>query len=360
MVIPRDRTTGITVLVTGAGAPGVRGTLYALRKNADRRPVRIIGVDADLGAVGRFLVDRFYQVPAPEDPSYLDELFGICRRESVCAIVPQTTREIAVLSRNLHAKDIGDIRIMVSSGDAIETANNKWLLLEKFRELGLPCPEYQIARCESDLLRAVEQLGYPDRPVVVKPPVSSGMRGVRILRREAWDVQRFLTEKPMGLEISLQDLLAILHRGPGWPELLVMEWLPGPEYSVDAFRGERVEIALPRLREQIRSGITFRSRTAYRDDMVQFTLRAARAIGLRYAFGFQFKLDAAGMPKVLESNPRVQGTMVASVFSGANVIWMGVKELLGEIIEQPPQMVVSQFLRFWGGVGVVGECVDEV
>jgi carbamoyl-phosphate synthase large subunit len=164
----------------------------------------------------------------------------------------------------------------------------------------------------------------------------------------------------MGLEISLEDLLAILHRGPGWPELLAMEYLPGPEYTVDAFRGEKVEIALPRLRQQIRSGITFRSRSECRDDMAEFTLCAARAIDLCYAFGFQFKLDAAGVPKVLESNPRVQGTMVASVFSGANVIWMGVKELLGESIEEAPTPVASQFLRFWGGVGVAGECIDEI
>ncbi len=249
---------------------------------------------------------------------------------------------------------------MVSGCEAIETANNKWSVLQIFEKLGLPYPAYQFAGGEADLVRAVEQLGYPQTPVVVKPAVSNGMRGVRVLREQAWDVRRFLAEKPMGLEISLEDLLAILRRGPGWPELLVTEYLPGPEYTVDAFRGEKIEIAVPRVREQIRSGITFRSRTELHAGMAEYTLRAARAIGLQYAFGFQFKLDAAGVPKVLESNPRVQGTMVASIFSGTNVIWMGVKEVLGETVEVIPSPVASQFFRFWGGVGVAGECVDEI
>ena len=60
-------SNAIPILVTGAGAPGLPGTLYALRKNPDGRAVRVVGVDIDARAVGRFLVDEFFQVPAPED-----------------------------------------------------------------------------------------------------------------------------------------------------------------------------------------------------------------------------------------------------------------------------------------------------
>lgn len=140
-----------------------------------------------------------------------------------------------------------------------------------------------------------------------------------------------------------------------------MEYLPGAEYSVDAFIGEKLELALPRLREKIRSGITFRSRSDFREDLSRHTLELARHLGLRFAFGFQFKLDAHGTPKLLECNPRIQGTMVASVFSGANLIWFGVKELLGEPIE-PKQVSLKPacFYRSWGGVGVSGEFTEAI
>jgi carbamoyl-phosphate synthase large subunit len=360
MVSKTKQNEILTILVTGAGAPGIRGTLHALRKNPEGRQVRVIGVDIDPGVVGRFLVDCFFPLPPPEDDSYISELLRICRRESVDVIVPQTTREIAVLSKTLEALEAGGIRTMVSGPRAIETANNKWLVMKAVEQLGLPCPKYYLTGSEMELLHAVARLGYPQNPVVVKPPISNGMRGVRVLRAQAWDVRRFLSEKPMGLEVSLEDLIAMLRRGPGWPELLVTEFLPGPEYTVDAFRGDKVEIAVPRLREQIRSGITFHSRTALRADMAEFTLLAARTIGLYYAFGFQFKLDSEGTPKILESNPRVQGTMVASVFSGVNVIWMAVKELIGETVQEKPRLFESEFLRFWGGIGVTDGRVDEI
>jgi len=106
---------GITVLVTGAGAPGLPGTVYSLRKNPDQRPVRIIGVDTQNEVAGRFLVDKFYPVPPPEDPAYVPAMLEICRGESVDAVLPQTTREVAQLSRTRNFFEDEGIRVMVSS-----------------------------------------------------------------------------------------------------------------------------------------------------------------------------------------------------------------------------------------------------
>ena len=350
-----------TLLVTGAGAPGIRGTLYALRKNPDRMPLRIIGIDLKSDVVGRFLVDRFYQVPSPEDSRYVEALLDICEKEKVEIVVPQTTREINVLSRWADIFARAGFQIMVSPWPAIKVANDKGRLLQKFKDMALPVPDCSLAHSEEELRAVARRLGYPARPVVVKPPSSNGMRGVRILTEDAWDVQRFISEKPSGLEISLEDVIRILRRGAAWPELLVMEHLPGPEYSVDAFIGEKTEVAIPRLRKSIRSGITFEAVLELRKDLSDCALRAAREIGLRYAVGFQFKLDEDNVAKVLECNPRVQGTMVASLFSGVNVIWMGVKELLGE---PPAEAVMASgdalFYRFWGGVGIRGTEVFEI
>ena len=350
----------LTLLVTGAGAPGIWGTLYALRHNPDGRPVRIVGVDTQDNNAGALLVDSFHRVPEPEAPEYTEALIEIASREKVFAVLPQTTREIARLSTSLAAMENAGIRVMVSAEGPITAANDKSAVMDVFQRLALPTARYRRSHSEDELVAAVRELGYPDRPVVVKPSVSNGMRGVRILVTEAWNVHRFLTEKPQGLEISLEELIAILRRGT-WPELLVMEHLPGDEYTVDAFIGSRFSLAVPRQRQSIRSGITFHSRTDLREDLIAYTLAAGRELGLRYVFGFQFKLDSDGIPKVLECNPRIQGTMVASVFSGANVIWFGVRELLGDpvcALARPLQ--ASEFLRYWGGIAMAGGAIAEI
>lgn len=350
----------LTILLTGCGAPGTRGTLYSLRNNFDSLKINVIGTDINRDVIGRYWVDDFYTLPAPERPDYIDHLIYICKREHVDLVIPQTTREISILSKN---KDlVSDIvRVMVSSEGAVLDSNNKHNLLKVFEECDLPYPKYILTRTEDELRNSAFTLGYPKRPIVVKPPVSNGMRGFRILMENAWNMDRFLREKPSGVEVSLDELLRIIRTGHTWPELLLTEFLPGPEYSVDAFSGQHCSIAVPRIRKSIRSGISFDNDIEFRNDLIEFTTIAARRLALQYAFGFQYKLDAFGTPKVLECNPRVQGTMVASFFCGVNIIWLAVREIMGD-----PVTYINitdkeaHFKRFWGGIGITNHGEYEI
>ena len=67
----------VTVLMTGAGAPGAPGIIRCLRKNGERS-IRIVGVDMNENAAGRKLVDAFYTVPAAKDPGFLDRVLEVC------------------------------------------------------------------------------------------------------------------------------------------------------------------------------------------------------------------------------------------------------------------------------------------
>src|SRR5215467_11255821 len=162
MVSDNDK---LILLVTGAGAPGIRGTLHALRNNPDGTPVRIVGVDSQAKAVGALLADKFYTVPPPESSEYIDSLLEICRRENVTAVLPQTTREIAKLSVSRTEVEQAGVRVMVSDPSAIAAANDKGAVVEVFRRLDLPAPLCRRVTNEAELVTAVHELGYPGVPV---------------------------------------------------------------------------------------------------------------------------------------------------------------------------------------------------
>jgi carbamoyl-phosphate synthase large subunit len=341
----------VRALVTGAGAPGIAGTLHALRRNPDQIPVFTLGVDVDANPAGRHLTDAFAEVPRPEDAGYAGKMLELCERYDIGVVVPQTTAETLFFSRQRAAFERKGVAVVVcGDAEAVGRANDKWQLNLLFGALGLPRPDCVLVDRMSELAAAAGQLGYPQRNVVIKPPNSNGMRGLRILAETAGNAESFFADKPDGSRTTLEELARTLGPGP-FPSLMVCSLLPGEEYSVDIFADDERLVCVPRKRLRIRSGISFHTRIDLRADIEEIVRPVVRELRLAGVFGFQFKLDAEGRPAILECNPRIQGTMVASMAAGVNVIWMGVCHALKIPYRAPPQLRDGgEFLRYWGGV----------
>ena len=72
----------LKVLVSAAGAPGC-STLIRYFKGIKERNIEVVAVDMDGEGVGRFLADKFYQVPAVNDPNYLYKMINIIMGEKI-------------------------------------------------------------------------------------------------------------------------------------------------------------------------------------------------------------------------------------------------------------------------------------
>lgn len=354
----------ITALVTGVGAPGTAGTIYALRHNYENRKFRIIGTDMNPTAVGKHMVDEFYVVSRPEaEIFYLDRIQQIVEKEEVNVIIPQTTRETVLFSKHNHfvsVKNYQVIPVIVSDANAVEIANNKYLLMAQAVFSGVPDPITILAKTHGEFHQAVSKLKgsyIPAKNVVIKPPCSSGQRGFRIIPGKMTSVNEFIKQKPQPM-MGFKATYSILSQNdPDFPEMIVQEYLPGEEYTVDVFRidDDRV-VAIPRIRLEIRSGISFRTLTVQSPDLIKYSKDLANKLNLKYCFGFQFKEDKDGIPKIIECNPRIQGTMVASTFVGFNIIYEAVKYILNlkpetDFDNLPPFQGIY-FSRYWGGIAV--------
>lgn len=339
----------ITVLITGSGAPGIKGTQYSLEKNFDNRRIKTIGTDIKKEVVGKYLCDIFYQISTPTHKAYLTKLLSICKKENVDVLLPQNTAELLTLAG--HKKDFENIgtKIAISDKQSIEIANNKYELMKIADRIGVPTPEFYLVDDFDILINHAKELGWPKKPVVVKPPISHGMRGLRIIDESRDLKDMFYSEKPTGVYMKMDILKNVM--GSSFPQLLVMEHLPKEEYTVDVLTAKKT-IVIPRKRDLIKSGITFNGTVEKNEEIIEYSKKLSREIGLRYAYGFQFKLDKNNIPKLLESNPRVQGTMVLSTFAGANVIYGAVKHALGEEVPEFDIKWGTKIMRYWGGIGI--------
>lgn len=342
-----ESTSGadLTVIMTGAGAPGASGIVRSLR-STDERDIYIVGVDMDEEAYGFALVDETYTVPPGDDDGYISRMADIAQWEDADVILPLTTAEIEPLAAN---RETFDATVMVSESEALSVANNKAKLYEFLVDEGFDsAPAYHRVDDEEAFVDAVEALGYPERPVCFKPPVASGMRGFRVLDDRTDRLTRLLEEKPDTAVTTLDEVLPVLSSADSFPELAVMEYLPGEEYSVDvlAMDGE-VGPVVPRSRARTRAGISFEGVVEQRQELIDEAAAICRELGLAYNVNVQFKYDADGDPKVIEINPRVSGTIIMCVGAGANMPYLGVKYALGESIPTVEIDWGTRMVRYW-------------
>jgi len=325
----------LTILTTGAGAPGARSIFKALRAGcrAESRNLRLITCDMDNEAYGFHLSDKNYIVPAGGDPSFIDTILEICRIEKPDLLFSWVDPELLNLANHKHRIEKLGTKVVISEPNVIENCINKSRSYEIASGLGLT-PNFVIVEDQKDFEKAVQNLGYPQKPVCFKPIHGHGGRGFRILQPNANRAELLFTEKPNSTITSLEDVLNVfsdIHL----PNLMVMEYLPGKEYTVDMliYNGEPI-VTIPRERARVKLGISNIAKLERNEQVISAAEAVARALGLNYNANIQFKLDGKANPKLIEVQPRLAGTTAAVIGAGANLPWLAAKLALGESLPQ--------------------------
>ncbi len=338
----------INILITGCGAPGIPGTVFSIKQFSDQYDIFILGTDTNSLAVGKHFCDKFAVIPSFNDTkNYLKSLIDLCEKNNIDVIIPQNTLELEILSKNKISFEQVNTKILISDNIAIKKSNNKFELMKVAEKIGIPYPSYTQVGNIHELKEALISFGWPKKKVVVKPPLSNGSRGVRIIDESIDLKEKFFNEKPGILSTNFEIISLML--GDEFNTLLVMEYLDGPEYSVDIFRHQSVEIVVPRSRGSIKSGITFFGTIEDNDLIKEYSLKLSRALNLNFCFGFQFKMKN-NIPHIIECNPRVQGSMVISTLGGANIIFNSVLALLKFDLIKMEVIQNTTFTRYWGGI----------
>jgi carbamoyl-phosphate synthase large subunit len=156
-----------------------------------------------------------------------------------------------------------------------------------------------------------------DYPVIVKPRRGSGSRGIELIASPA--------------ELAALAQVPGAAAGPDGPGLLVQQYLPGEEFSIDvlADAGGRVIASVPRLRARVDSGVSVGGRTVHDAELEAFGRAVATATGVTFVANVQAKRDAGGRPALLEVNPRMPGTLGLTIASGVDMPRLALDALRG-------------------------------
>jgi carbamoyl-phosphate synthase large subunit len=332
--------------MTGAGAPGAPGIIQCLLQ---QNSVELTVADADENAIGRYLHPVFAVIPKAEDNNFVSVLLKICIERKIEFLLPLVTKELLPLAHNMQHFEEAGVKVLVSSAEAISLSNDKAACYAFLQANKIAVPKFFVVKTGEAFVAAAQALGYPRSAFCFKPSQSNGSRGFRIVDPYVDEVDLLFNQKPQNTHITYEKALAIFS-AHSFPELLVMEYLPREEYSVDCIsqHGE-AKLVVPRVRKKMINGITVQGTFVHDDDVIQYCKTIIKTVKLHGNVGIQVKKNAYGAPVLLEINPRVQGTIVAAIGAGVNLPLLAVKQEAGIAItpEETSIRWGTHFSRYW-------------
>ena len=302
----------VTVLVSGAGGAAAISTIKALRSGGFDG--RIVATDAEPLSAGLYLADSFRVVPKAKDPAFFPAVRTLIEDERIGMIFPTSGFDIYEFARHKRELEAMGVVIAMSDSDAMSTCENKWEFYLKTQGV-FPLPE-----------TGRDPATWTRFPCFVKPIFGKGSRGTH----------RCATREEL--------LFHTLHER----DLLIQEYLPGEEYTVDVLSdlaGAPI-LAVPRARLETKDGISSKGRVFHDEEMERLCLDLARHLGLKGPTCMQLKRDERGQPKFMEVNPRIGGGSIFTTLAGVNIPML-LLQLIGgmEIAPQKPREIVV--LRYY-------------
>lgn len=320
----------IKILLTAAGSPSIPGLVACLRNNGERR-VTIIGADMHADATINQMVDKVYLVSAACNENYIDELLDICVRESVDVLIPGISQELSELQKRKTDFEKVGTKVSVSDGEGLLIANDKIKLYQYMKENGFKVPNFLTAASIGEFIEVCKKMGYPDRAICVKVKNGSGSRGIRIIDPNKSRFDLFIGEKPNSIYTTYEDMLSILKEAQNMPELMIMDYLPGMEYSVDLLADHgHVLYMVGRESNIIHASIPQEATLVLNEEAYEISKVIVEALKLDGNIDLDFKFDESGHPQLMEINPRIAATLSIIAAGGVNLLYLRVKQLLGE------------------------------
>lgn len=286
----------------------------------------------NMGFWSRFPSQRVvYPSPETSPKQFLDKILELVQRKTYEFIFPIDDFSCGILAQH---RDLFTpyTRIPLVPYDTFMKARDKAQTMRIAQAHGVPCPKTYFPD-EDDIENIAEKAVYP---ILVKANISSGARGISLVRRK---------EELKSTYIKIKEDYGNCH---------VQEYIPqgGLQYKADLFLDNNQDlkagIAYSKLRYfPIHGGSSVINRTVWRPDMVEHAVQLLKAMNWCGFADFDFITDPRdGIPKIMEINPRLPNTFRISLAAGIDFTEMIVALAMGNEIPTIKEYKLDVYLRY--------------
>jgi len=268
---------------------------------------KIVAADLSAASPACHAADVAKIVPRAGCIEYIPGLLDTVKKHNISLVLPMTDLDIRSLARQRAKFEAVGCSVMIGSEESIKLCRNKAAFQDVLSGAGL-------ATIRTMTLQ--EFRTDPFYPCFIKPLRGSASVGSGVINND-------------------QELKA--HVATFGELLVVQEYVPGQEFTVDVFRDRKGEVhcVVPRLRMVIRSGEMEKGLTVRDERVMEDSIKIAGLLGDVWGvFCCQCKREPDGPPRFFEVNPRFGGGSPLSIAAGANLPRYVIQEVLGLPIDK--------------------------
>jgi carbamoylphosphate synthase large subunit len=255
--------------------------------------------------------DSFEVEPrGPSESAYLDYCEQTIRKHQVDVFIPgKMLRAIVRERRRFEARNVR--LVCAADADTLKLLENKASLYRAIPSGLAPVPEHRVVNDLAGFDAACAALRERKHVVCFKPAVSMFGLGFRILTERGTALDRLLSGDP--IKIGLPEARLFLGQQPRFRDVIVMQYLPGPERSVDCLAQDgKLVCCVVRRKPMGTEGAQLLEENPAIEELAR---RLTGHFGLDGVYNIQFR-DCDGTPYLLEINPRMSGGLHYACLSG--------------------------------------------
>ena len=250
---------------------------------------------------GRFVYENYISdIPFVSNPEFLKRINEIVCENKIDYLIPAHDSVVLALAE-AHGAGALSCPVLTSPVETCRIARSKQKTLDVFKGI-LRTPKLYPHLDDVDTY-----------PVFLKPDVGQGGKGTALAQ-------------------SRDDAIFYRQRDPS---LLIMEYLPGIEYTIDCYTNQRGDLIFwgARERQRISNGISVHAKPVYLPEIGDLAQTINQKLMLRGGWFFQLKTSRQGELALLEIAPRLAGTMGMYRNLGINFALMSIYEREGYTVK---------------------------
>ena len=299
----------MNILLAVCGSIAIGPNIISMLRDIDYIN-KIVGIDINSNNPGRFLVDKFYQAPKTNDDNYISFVLDLCINENIDVILCTSTQNSLIpLKKNEKLFNKINVKIPGTNIEDLLIANDKGLMLTKVNESGIDCPNFLIP----DNDKHFDSFLSENRSVIVKPRVSSGSRGFRILKDNYKLSYNDIVGKSDNSSkiVNTNEYRDILNDQGSFSDILMMEYLEGQDYSVYSLANKgKSLVTIPFKRLNPKDGVSLISEVDMNECVIEYVQKIVKLFNLDWVLNIQLKLSPENKPLIYEINPRLAGSVI--------------------------------------------------